>query len=119
MRLSAERAGVILRGVRTDDVVAIERKRLAREHIGDIRRLDRDIAGLKTRITDAVVASGTTLTELHGSGPSPPPSSSATSVTRPGSGPVTSSPPTTQPPPSRRRADLGSATASTLEGTEP
>jgi transposase len=69
VRLSAERAGVILRGVRVDDLVALERKRLAREHLGDIRRLDRDIAGLKTRITVAVAASGTTLTELHGVGP--------------------------------------------------
>ncbi len=69
VRLSAERAGVILRGVRADDLVAIERKRLAREHVGDIRRLDRDIAAMKARITDAVIASGTTLTELHGVGP--------------------------------------------------
>ena len=65
VRLGAERAG-ILRGVRADDLVAIDRKRLAREHLGDIRRLDRDIAAVKSRITDAVIASGTTLTELHG-----------------------------------------------------
>jgi transposase len=70
VRLSAERAGVILRGVRTgDDVVAAERKRLARDLLVDIRRLDRDISAAKQRITDAVMASGTTLTELHGVGP--------------------------------------------------
>lgn len=70
VRLSAERAAIILRGVRTgDDVVAAERKRLARDLLVDIRRLDRDIAAVKARITDAVTASGTTLTELHRIGP--------------------------------------------------
>ncbi len=70
VRLSAERAGIILRGVRTgDDVVAGERKRLARDVLVDIRRLDRDLADAKQRITDAILASGTTLTELHGVGP--------------------------------------------------
>ena len=70
VRLSAERAAVILRGVRTgDDIVAAERKRLARDLLVDIRRLDRDLADAKQRITDAVTASGTTLTELHGVGP--------------------------------------------------
>ncbi len=70
MRLSAERAGIILRGVRTgDDVVAVERKRLARDVLVDIRRLDRDLTDAKQRITVAVTASGTTLTELHGVGP--------------------------------------------------
>ena len=44
LRLSADRARLMLRGVRTEDVVAIERKRLARDHLVDIRRLDRDIA---------------------------------------------------------------------------
>lgn len=33
VRLSAERAGVILRSVRAEDLVALERKRLAREHL--------------------------------------------------------------------------------------
>ncbi len=70
VRLSAERAGIILRGVRTgDDVVTAERKRLARDLLVDIRRLDRDLADAKQRITGAVTASATTLTELHGVGP--------------------------------------------------
>lgn len=70
VRLSADRAAIILRGVRTgDDIVAVERKRLARDVLVDIRRLDRDLADAKQRITDAILASGTTLTELHGVGP--------------------------------------------------
>jgi transposase len=51
------------------DLVAAERKRLAREHLADMHRLDADIDAIKVRIRDAVVASGTTLCELHGVGP--------------------------------------------------
>lgn len=52
VRLSADRATVILRGVRTgDDIVAAERKRLARDLLVDIRRLDRDLADAKQRIS--------------------------------------------------------------------
>jgi transposase len=51
------------------DLVAAERKRLAREHLADMHRLDADIDAIKIRIRDAVVASGTTLCELHGVGP--------------------------------------------------
>ncbi len=43
-----------------DDLVAAERKRLAREHLADMHRLDADIDAIKVRIRDAVVASGTT-----------------------------------------------------------
>jgi len=66
VRLSAERAGTILRGVHTHNVVDAERKRMVREHLRDLRRLDHDIAEAKHRITDAVTTSGTKLTELHG-----------------------------------------------------
>jgi transposase len=52
-----------------DDLVAQERKRLAREHLADMRRLDGDLDAVKLRIRDAVAASATTLTELHGVGP--------------------------------------------------
>ena len=70
IRCCADRAAVILRGARTkDDMVAAERKRLARNVLVDIRRLDHDLADAKQRISDAIAASGTTLTELHGVGP--------------------------------------------------
>ena len=57
-RLSADRAAKLLRGVRPDGVAAIERKRLALELLADVRRLDRDIATARQRITDAVARIG-------------------------------------------------------------
>jgi transposase len=69
LRLSADRAAKLLRGVRPDDLVGLERKRLAAELLADVCRLDRDLAAIKTRIRDAVDSSGTTLVELHGVGP--------------------------------------------------
>ena len=69
LRLRADRAAALLRGVRPATAVAAERKRLAHDLLSDIRHLDRDIVAVKQRIADAVSASGTTLLELHGVGP--------------------------------------------------
>jgi transposase len=69
LRLSADRAAKLLRGVRPDCPVGRERKLLAADLLGDVRRLDRDLAAVKTRIRDAVDESKTTLVELHGVGP--------------------------------------------------
>ena len=68
-RLGAERAARLLRSVGPQGAVAVERKRLARELLADVRRLDRDIASAKCRVADAVTAAGTSLLELHGVGP--------------------------------------------------
>lgn len=68
-RLSADRAAKLLRSVRPDDPVGVERKMLAAELLADVRRLDRDLIAIKTRIADAVAASHTSLLELHGVGP--------------------------------------------------
>jgi transposase len=68
-RLSADRATTMLRRVRPEGVAAIERRRLALELLTDVRRLDRDIATARQRVTDAVHASGTSLLEVHGVGP--------------------------------------------------
>ena len=68
-RLCADRAAKLLRSVRPDGVAAVERKRLALELLADVRRLDREIAAARRRVTDAVTASGTTLLEVHGVGP--------------------------------------------------
>jgi len=68
-RLSADRAAKLLRTVRPIDPVGNERKRLALELLADVRRLDRDLVAIKTRIADAVAESNTTLLELHGVGP--------------------------------------------------
>jgi transposase len=69
LRLSAERAAKLLRTVHPAGVVQVERKRLAAELVADVRRLDRDIAGARVRVAQAVTQSGTSLLELHGVGP--------------------------------------------------
>jgi transposase len=68
-RLSADQAAKVLRSVRPDSLVARERKVLAADLLADMRRLDRDLAAIKTRIATAVDSSGTALVELHGVGP--------------------------------------------------
>ena len=68
-RLSADHATKLLRTVRPVEAVEIERKRLAVELLGDVRRLDRDLVAIKVRIADAVGESNTTLLEVHGVGP--------------------------------------------------
>jgi transposase len=69
IRLSAARAASELRCVRPADAVSAERQRLARELLDEVRRADRALAELRARIELAVVASGTTVTEVFGVGP--------------------------------------------------
>lgn len=52
-----------------DDVAAAERRRQAVELVAEIDRLDSQMRDSRTRITAAVTASGTTLTEIFGVGP--------------------------------------------------
>jgi transposase len=68
-RLSAPQAGRILHSVRPGEPVEIERKRIALELLGDVRRFDNQLVATNERIVDAVVASATTLTDIHGIGP--------------------------------------------------
>ena len=68
-RLSADRAAKVLRSIRPDEPVAMERKRMALELLGDVRRLDQQLAAISERTTTAVEASGTTVTEVYGIGP--------------------------------------------------
>jgi len=65
-RLTSTNAAIILRRVRPVNAVQTERKRIASELLGDIRRLDRDTKDVKARIRVAVAASGTTVTDIHG-----------------------------------------------------
>ena len=69
LRISAGQARQFLDNIEPDDLVDIERRRIATEHLADIERIDGEINAIKQRIADAVTASGTTLTELHGVGP--------------------------------------------------
>ena len=68
-RLGASRATKLLRNIHPQGAAGLERKRLAVELLADLRRLDRDIAGARHRVSAAVTASGTSLLELHGVGP--------------------------------------------------
>ena len=56
--------------MRNLDVIGEQRRMIAKTHIGDIRRLDRELKANKTRIRTAVAASGTTVTDIYGVGPS-------------------------------------------------
>ena len=66
--LSATRAAAVLRQVRPVTVVAVERKRIARELLADVRRLDRQVKMASQSIRTAVSEHGTTLTEVFGVG---------------------------------------------------
>jgi transposase len=68
-RLRADRAARILAGIHPTTAIDVERKLLARDLLAEVRRLDRQLADHLVRIRDAVDASGTTLTALHGVGP--------------------------------------------------
>ena len=70
IRISAAHGTRFLKAVDVgNDPVAVERKRLAGEHLADMRRLDIELDQIKKRISAAVTASSTALTELHGVGP--------------------------------------------------
>jgi len=68
-RLSATKASRMLGGIRNLDVIGSQRRTMAKTHLGDIRRWDREIKANKTLIRSAVAASGTTVTDVYGVGP--------------------------------------------------
>lgn len=67
-RLSADKASRMLGGMRNLDVIGEQRRMMAKSHLVDIRRLDREIKANKVLITKAVAASGTTVTDVYGVG---------------------------------------------------
>jgi transposase len=67
--LTAQRAAALLGRLRPIARVDRERKRIARELLADVRRLDQRITAATKAIGEAVTASGTTLTEVFGLGP--------------------------------------------------
>jgi transposase len=67
--LSASRAATLLRRIHPITVVDVERKRIARELLADVRRLDRQIKTAGQVIRQAVRDHGTTLTDMYGVGP--------------------------------------------------
>jgi transposase len=67
--LTATRAAALLRQLRPITAVDSERKRIARELLADVRRLDRQVKTASQTIGQAVREHGTTLTEVFGVGP--------------------------------------------------
>jgi transposase len=68
-RLSAAKAARMLQGMRNLDPIGEQRRVMAKAHIADIRRLDREIKANKTLIRQAVAASETKVTDIYGVGP--------------------------------------------------
>src|SRR5215218_9253240 len=67
--LTAARAAALLRRTHPITPVDLERKRIARELLADVRRLDRQVKTASQAIRTAVRDHGTTLTEVYGVGP--------------------------------------------------
>ncbi len=67
--LSAERTRRILRTIHPSNPVEVERKRIALDLLGDVRRFDSQLIATNERIVEAVLASGATVTDIHGIGP--------------------------------------------------
>jgi transposase len=67
--LSATRAAALLRQIRPITAVDVQRKRIARQLLADVRRLDQQVKTASQAIREAVRAHGTTLTEVFGIGP--------------------------------------------------
>ena len=68
-RLRADQAAAILARIHPSTTISVERKKLARDLLVELRRHDRDLDELATKIRAAVTASGTTVTDVHGVGP--------------------------------------------------
>ena len=68
-RLSAKQASRMLGGIRGLDTVGEQRRIMAKEHLADIRRLDRDLEAVKAQIRTAVTAADTSVTDIYGVGP--------------------------------------------------
>src|SRR5205814_6817085 len=68
--LSADQARVLLNTIRPRDLVGRTRRRLACELIGELVQVDKKIKAAKKELTDLVEASGSSLQDLNGIGPS-------------------------------------------------
>lgn len=62
-------ASALLRRVRPATMVEAERKHLSHQLLREVRRLETELAASKTRLSVAVEASGTTVTDIYGVGP--------------------------------------------------
>jgi transposase len=67
--LTATKAKTLLANVRPRDVAGKARRSLAVDYIDDVVALDRKLKAIEKRISEAVAATGTTLTQIKGVGP--------------------------------------------------
>jgi transposase len=68
-KISTRRAAEALSKIRPGNDVDVERKHVARDLLGDIRRLDAQILDIKARITTAVEHADSTVVDIYGVGP--------------------------------------------------
>jgi transposase len=66
--LTAAKAAALLRRVRPVTATAACRRQLARDLLCDLRRVDARLADNKLQLQDALAATGSTLTQIHGLG---------------------------------------------------
>jgi hypothetical protein len=66
--LSADKAAALLRTVRPATATQAASKDLARDLLTDLRRIDQRLKDNETQTRDALAATGTTLTQIHGLG---------------------------------------------------
>jgi transposase len=66
--LTAAKTAALLRRVRPVTATAACRRQLARDLLGDLRRVDARLADNKVQLQDALAATASTLTQLHGLG---------------------------------------------------
>jgi transposase len=66
--LTAEKTAALLRRVRLATATAACRRQLARDLLGDLRRVDARLADNKAQLQAALAATGSTLTQIHGLG---------------------------------------------------
>ncbi len=68
-QITAAQATIFLEQIEPPEVVAQARCELAAEFLEDLRRIDAQLRDTRKRLTAAVRASGTTITEVFGAGP--------------------------------------------------
>ena len=66
--LTAAKAAALLRRLRPVTATAACRRQLARDLLGDLRRVDARLADNTAQLRDALAATGSTLTQVHGLG---------------------------------------------------
>jgi hypothetical protein len=66
--LTAAKAAAQLRGLRLVTATAACRRQLACDLLGDVRRVDARLGDNKAHLQDALAATGSTLTQIHGLG---------------------------------------------------